>query len=153
MDSDKISIFDLLYEPYKIQKPIRMIECFAGYGSQSFALDYLGANYESHKIVEWAIPSIIAYADAHSNDTNDYSKDLSKDEIAEYLFKMGVSADYNKPATLEQLKRMKEDKLRLVYNSIKRTNNLVDISRVKGVDLDCKDDNYDYIMTYSFPCQ
>ena len=54
-----------------------------GYGSQAFALNYLGANYTSHKIVEWAIPSIIAYADAHSNDTTDYSKGLTKQEIAE----------------------------------------------------------------------
>ena len=124
----------------------------AGYGSQSFALDYLGVKHENHKIVEWAIPSIIAYADAHSTDTTDYSKDLSKQDIAQELYKMGVSVDYNKPATLEQLNRFKEDKLRLVYNSIKRTNNLVDISRVKGVDLEIKDSNYEYIMFYSYPC-
>lgn len=124
-----------------------------GYGSQSLALNYIGANYTSHKIVEWAIPSIIAYADVHSNDTNDYSKDLTKEQIAQYLFDLGVSIDYNKPAKLDQLNRLKEAKLRLIYNSIKKTNNLVDISRVKGVDLECKDDNYDYIMTYSFPCQ
>lgn len=153
MDSEKLSIFDLMYEPYKITKPIKLIELFAGYGSQSFALDYIGANYTSHKIVEWAIPSIIAYADAHSNDTTDYSKDLTKQEIADYLFKLGVSADYNKPATLEQLSKYKEDKLRLIYNSIKRTNNLVDISRVKGEDLEVNDANYDYLMSYSFPCQ
>ena len=90
-----------------------------GYGSQAFALDYINANYTSHKIVEWAIPSIIAYADAHSNDTTDYAKDLSKQDIAQELYKMGVSADYNKPATLKQLSRYKEDKLRLIYNSIK----------------------------------
>lgn len=107
--------------------------------------------HENHKIVEWAIPSIIAYADAHSTDTTDYAKDLTKKEIAEQLYKMGVSADYNKPATLDQLNRFKEDKLRLVYNSIKRTNNLVDISRVKGVDLEMNDDKYEYLLTYSFP--
>ena len=66
---------------------------------------------------------------------------------------MGVSADYNKPCNMDQLKRMKEDKLRLIYNSIKCSHNLVDISRVKGADLECIDQDHTYIMTYSFPCQ
>lgn len=157
MTSDKISIFDLLYEPYKIQKPIRMIELFGGYGSQSLALKYLGVKYEHHKLVEWAIPSIIAYADLHRNELeyygNDFCGDLSKEQICNELFKMGVSADYNKPCTLDQLKRMKEDKLRLVYNSIMCSNNLVDISRVKGEELRILDQDHTYIMTYSFPCQ
>lgn len=157
MTSDKISIFDLLYEPYKIQKPIRMIELFGGYGSQSLALKYLGVKYEHHKLVEWAIPSIIAYADLHRNELeyygNDFCGDLSKEQICNELFNMGVSADYNKPCTLDQLKRMKEDKLRLVYNSIMCSNNLVDISRVKGEELRILDQDHTYIMTYSFPCQ
>ena len=157
MTSDKISIFDLLYEPYKIQKPIRMIELFGGYGSQSLALKYLGVKYEHHKLVEWAIPSIIAYADLHRNELeyygNDFCSDLSKEQICNELFNMGVSADYNKPCTLDQLKRMKEDKLRLVYNSIMCSNNLVDISRVKGEELRILDQDHTYIMTYSFPCQ
>lgn len=157
MTSDKISIFDLLYEPYKIQKPIRMIELFGGYGSQSLALKYLGVKYEHHKLVEWAIPSIIAYADLHRNELeyygNDFCSDLTKEQICNELFKMGVSADYNKPCTLDQLKRMKEDKLRLVYNSIMCSNNLVDISRVKGEELRILDQDHTYIMTYSFPCQ
>lgn len=29
----------------------------------------------------------------------------------------------------------------------------MDISRVKGEDLECNDPNYDYILSYSFPCQ
>ena len=157
MNSDRISIFDLMYEPYKITKPIRIIELFGGYGSQSLALKYLGVKYEHHKLVEWAIPSIIAYADLHRNELKDYgkdfSKDLTKDDIVNELFKMGVSADYNKSCNMDQLKRMKEDKLRLIYNSIKCSHNLVDISRVKGADLECIDQDHTYIMTYSFPCQ
>lgn len=107
--------------------------------------------------MEWAIPSIIAYADLHRNELeyygNDFCSDLTKEQICNELFKMGVSADYNKPCTLDQLKRMKEDKLRLVYNSIMCSNNLVDISRVKGEELRILDQDHTYIMTYSFPCQ
>ena len=36
----------------------QLIELFAGYGSQSLALKYLGVPFEHHKICEWAIPSI-----------------------------------------------------------------------------------------------
>ena len=50
-------------------------------------------------------------------------------------------------------KLKKEDKLRLVYNSIWCSNNLVDISRVKGEELRILDQDHNYIMTYSFPCQ
>lgn len=35
------TIFDLMYPKYKITKPIRLIEFFAGYGSQALALKYL----------------------------------------------------------------------------------------------------------------
>lgn len=128
-----------------------------GYGSQSLALKYLGVKYEHHKLVEWAIPSIIAYADLHRNELEyygtDFSKDLTKEQIVNELFNYGVSADYNKPCSMDQLKRMKEDKLRLVYNSIWCSNNLVDISRVKGEELRINDNEHTYIMTYSFPCQ
>lgn len=120
-------------------------------------MKYLGANFEHWKICEWAVNSIIAYADVHRNELKnygvDYSKYLSKTEIAEKLFNYGVSLDYNKPATLDQLKRMNEDKMRLTYNSIIQSNNLVDISRVKGVDLNIVEtDKYNYLLTYSFPC-
>lgn len=136
-------------------KPIRLIELFAGYGSQSLALDYLGVNYESHKICEWAVPSIIAYKDIHkSNDNTDYSKDLTTAELIDILERLGISNNYNKPMTREQIARFSEDKIRLIYNSIKSTNNLVNISTTRAKDLEIEDvDKYNYIVTYSFPCQ
>jgi hypothetical protein len=107
---EQISMFDLLMPTFKINKPLRLIEFFAGYGSQALALKYLGAKFEHWKICEWALPSIIAYASLHRNELafydKDFSQQLSKNEIAEYLFKKGVSIDYNQPATLDQLKRV-----------------------------------------------
>lgn len=47
----QISIFDG-NERFKIDKPIRLIELFAGYGSQHLSLKYLGANCESYRICE-----------------------------------------------------------------------------------------------------
>jgi DNA-cytosine methyltransferase len=149
----QISFFDG-NKPYKINKPIRLIELFGGYGSQHFALEYLGANFQQWKLCEWAVKSIQAYKDAHFKDDNtDYSKDLSKEELIEYLANKGISANYNEPMTKEQVKRLGEDKLRTIYNNIMATHNLVNIQQVKGEDLEIVDtDKYTYIMTYSFPC-
>ena len=149
------TIFDLLYTPFKINKPIRLIELFGGYGSQALALKYLGANYESYKLCEWAVKSIQAYKDIHfENDNTDYSKDLTTDEIKEYLFNKGISSNYNEPMSMDQIKRLNEKQVRTIYNNIKATHNLVNIQQLKGEDLEIKEkDKYCYILTYSFPCQ
>lgn len=154
----QMSMFEMLEKPkklYKITKPIRLISFFSGYESQLFSLKYLGANVGSWRTCEWAVKSIQALKDGHfGNDNTDYSKDLSKQELIDYLFKKGISADYNKPMTYEQIKRLGEDKLRNIYNNIKATHNLVNIQQVKGGDLDMEEcDKYDYILTYSYPCQ
>ncbi len=144
------TIFDVLYPKYKIAKPIRLIELFAGYGSQYLALKYLGANVKHYKICEWATKSIQAYNDLHIQDYFDYSGDLSDDNILKVLVELGVSINYNEPATREQLKRQD---FRKIYNNIIATNNLVNIQNAKGEDFKIVDkDQYDYIMTYSFPC-
>jgi DNA (cytosine-5)-methyltransferase 1 len=50
--------------------------------------------------------------------------------------------------------RKGEDWLRNVYNNIINTNNKVNIMSVKGSHLNIiETDKYDYILTYSFPCQ
>lgn len=165
---EQLNLDDFLCEKYQVKNVIKCIEFFAGYGSTTLAwkyvLDYYNKNnknkikYEHHKICEWAVNSIIAYASLHRNKLeqygNDFCKDLTKEEIANKLFSMGVSVDYNKPATLKQLKSMSEDKLRLCFNSIMWSNNLVDISRTKGEDLKIeKNENTTYFLSYSFPCQ
>lgn len=148
---NQITIFDIMYPKYKVTKPIRLIELFAGYGSQYLALKYLGANVKHYKICEWAIKSIQAYNDLHIQDYFDYSGNLSDDNILKVLVELGVSINYNEPATREQLKRLD---FRKIYNNIIATNNLVNIQNAKGEDFKIVDkDKYDYIMTYSFPCQ
>lgn len=151
----QVDIFSIMYPNYKITKPIRLIELFAGYGSQALALKYLGVKFEHWKTCEWAIKSIQAYKDAHyTNIDIEFNKNRTKEEIVEQLFKLGVSSDYNNPLTKEQLNRYKYDDLVTIFKNIAITKNLVNICNVKGKDLEIVDtDKYDYIMTYSFPCQ
>lgn len=151
---EQLDIFGALYEEYKITKPIKLIEFFAGYGSQNLALKYLGANYEHHRICEWATKSIQAYNDIHVQDYTDYSQCCSFEEVLNYLFKKGISMNYNEPMTYDQIKRKGETWCRNVYNNIIATKNLVNIQQVSGKDLDIADtETFTYLLTYSFPCQ
>lgn len=152
---NQTTIFDMLYPKYKIAKPIRLIELFAGYGSQALALKYLGVKFEHWKICEWAVKSIQAYKDIHfTDDTRNYSEVASKEEIQEMLLKWGISSNYNEPMTREQINRLSEKQLRTIFNNISATNNLVNIQQVKGQDLEIiEKEQYEYILTYSFPCQ
>lgn len=86
---------------YKITKPIRLIELFAGIGSQAKALKNIGANFEYYRAI-----------------------------------------DFDKFAIKS-------------YNAIHNTNfTPLDITKITAKDLGIVEtDKYDYIMTYSFPCQ
>lgn len=115
----------------------------------------MGYPFEHWKLAEWAVKSIQAYKDMHFPDDNtDYSCGMSFENLIAYLFERGISADYNKPMTREQIKRMGESKCRTVYNNIKATHNLVSVCNVKAKDLEITDtDRFTYLLTYSFPCQ
>lgn len=150
---NQTTIFDFIYPKYKITKPIRLIETFSGYGSQALALKYLGVEFEHWKTCEWAIKSIQAYKDIHfTNDTKEIS--MSKDEMIDYLYSKGISSNYNEPMTKNQISRLNEKQLKTIIENIEITHNLVNIQQVKGKDLEIVDtDKYEYILTYSFPCQ
>ena len=149
------TIFDMLFPKYKITKPIRLIEFFSGYGSQALALKYLGVKFEHWKTCEWAIKSIQAYKDIHFPGKHlTFNKERTKEEMVEYLYQKGISRNYNAPMTKEQIKRINEKQLKTIMENIAITNNLVNIQQVKGKDLEIVDtDKYEYILTYSFPCQ
>ena len=97
----QLNIFELTKPKYKITKPIRLVENFAGIGSQAKALKNIGANFEHHRAIEY---------DKYAMDS---------------------------------------------YNAIHGTNfEPLDITKITAKDLGIVEtDKYDYIMTYSFPCQ
>jgi DNA (cytosine-5)-methyltransferase 1 len=151
---DSVNLFDGHIPYYKITKPVRLIELFAGIGSQHQALKNLGVKIDRSTIVEWQVNSIQAYNDIHIRKYDDHTQGLTKEDLAKRLNEYGVSIDYNEPVKLESLMRKGEDWLRNVYNNIINTNNKVNIMSVKGKDLEItENDKYDYVLTYSFPCQ
>lgn len=153
MKYEQITMFDG-ENKFINDKPIRLVELFAGYGSQSLALKYLGIPFEHYKISEWAVKSIQAYKDIHfSNDNMDYSKYLTIEQVREWLYGR-ISSDYNTPMTEQQINRLSEQKARVIYNNMQATHNLGSITKITSTDLNiCDTDKFTYIMTYSFPCQ
>lgn len=145
-------LWDSVNEPKRITKPIRMIELFAGIGSQFMAMKQLTNKVESYKICEWAYNSIVAYNSIHIKDFKDYSYGKTKEEMIQRI--NGISTNYNDPLTIEQLNRKPIEWIKSAYNNTIATHNLLNIMNVKGEDLNIVDkDKYEYILTYSFPCQ
>lgn len=97
---NQLDIFGQLYQPFKFTKKVRLIELFAGVGSQAMALRDLGISFEHHKVVEFDKYAIKSYNAIHGT----YFPTL-------------------------------------------------DIRDIHSCDLDMTCRDYQYIMTYSFPCQ
>lgn len=55
---DQISMFDLMYPTFKTDNPVRLIELFAGVGSQAMALRNLGVPFEHYLIYSWKVQGI-----------------------------------------------------------------------------------------------
>lgn len=145
--NEQLDLFGFAPSQYIIKKPIRLIELFAGIGAQSKALEVLKANFESYKIAEWSKESIKAYTYIHHYEE---IKNCNDKEITNLD---GISRNYSEPMTKEQINNLKEDEKILLTNCKKITHNLIDISKVKGEDLNIVDtDKYEYVLTYSYPC-
>lgn len=152
---EQTTIFDFLYEKFKIDKPIRLITLFSGYDSQALALKYLGVPFEHYKTCEWNIKSMQAIKDLHfENEDIELNNKRTKEEMVEFLYQKGISNNWNEPMPKEQIQRLSEKQLKQIIKNIAITHNLVNIQQVKGKDLQIVDTNkYTYLMTYSFPCQ
>lgn len=153
---EQISLFDEVLLDKKVDKPIRLISFFSGIEAQYKALSYLGKklgiSVESYKTCEWAYNSIVACNSIHNRDFTDYSENKSREEMIEHL--KGISINYNEPLTDEQLNKKPIEWIKNAYNNCIANHNLINIMNVHGADLECVDhDKYEYILTYSFPCQ
>lgn len=64
----QMNIFDLTLPTFKIYKPIRLIELFAGVGSQAMALRDLELDFEHYRVVEFDKYAIASYNAIHGTD-------------------------------------------------------------------------------------
>ena len=87
-----MAIFDYLYPAFKIDKPIRLIELFAGVGSQAMALRDLGAEFEHYRVVEFDKHAIASYNAIHGTDfptmdiTQIFGSDLAITDTDKYCY-------------------------------------------------------------------
>lgn len=147
---NQMNLFNFNREYKKINKPVRLIEFFSGLGAQARGLQILGVPFEHYKTCEWAAPSIEAYNAIHLKDWTDYSKGKTKEELIQYL-DGNISTNYDEPCDVH---KKNEEWLRKVYNNCIATHNLMNIMKVRGDDLKIEEnDKYEYLLTYSFPCQ
>ena len=93
----QMTLFDYTRPMISIEKPIRLIELFAGYGSQAMALRNLGADFETHKVIEWDKYAMASYNAIHgtSFEPTDISVvrggDLDITDKAHYTYLMTYS--------------------------------------------------------------
>ena len=71
---EQIDLFSYVLPRYKITKPIRLIEMFAGIGSQAKALKNLGVEFEHWKVLEIDKYAIASYNAIHN--TNFTTQDI-----------------------------------------------------------------------------
>lgn len=94
---DQLNIFDIMYEDFKITKKIRLIELFAGVGSQAMALRNLGADFEHHRVVEFDKYAVASYNAIHGTNfptmdiTKVHGEDLGIEEKDKYCYIMTYS--------------------------------------------------------------
>lgn len=73
---EQYDLFSSAIPRYRIDKPIRLIELFAGIGSQYAALKRIGADVTSWKVVEWDKYAIASFNAVHG--TNYETSDIQK---------------------------------------------------------------------------
>jgi DNA (cytosine-5)-methyltransferase 1 len=120
---EQLNIFELTKPKYKITKPIRLIELFAGIGSQAKGMK---------NVIFSLDPRAVQYR----------------------LIMKRLGIDINK--IFEHYKVVEFDKYAVAsYNAIHGTDfEISDITKITANDLNIIDtDKFEYILTYSFPCQ
>lgn len=96
MEFEQISIFDLFDDskakPFKINKPVRLIEAFGGIGAQALALEVLGVPFTHHRLIEFDKYPVKSYNAIHHTDFEPtdirdvHGKDLGITEKDKYCY-------------------------------------------------------------------
>ena len=78
---EQTTLFDFTRQTFMIDKPIRLIELFAGVGSQAMALKELDTDFEHYRVVEFDKYAVKSYNAIHGTDfqTSDIRNVKGKD--------------------------------------------------------------------------
>ena len=111
---EQLTIFEELCDEFKITKPIRLIELFAGYGSQAMALKRAGAKFEHYKVVEFDKFAINSYNAVHGTDfkvtdiRDIHAEDLEVTDTDKYCYIMTYSFPCTDLSVAGKMKGMKK---------------------------------------------
>jgi len=127
-----------------------VVELFSGIGSQIKAIRNLDMTIGRSITCEWDLHAIIAYDSIHrSTEILFEIICMKKEKLLQKLSAWTLSAEGKEAASETVLRNLPPNVLRRLYSSINGTDNLVDVSKIKGTDIPGDID----ILTYSFPCQ
>lgn len=93
----QMTIFEELYPRFRIDKPIRLIELFAGIGAQAKALKNLGVEFEHYRAIEIDRFAIASYNAVHGTNfkpldiTSIHADDLAITDRDRYLYLLTYS--------------------------------------------------------------
>ena len=144
----QFDIFDYLRKPFKITKPIRLIETFAGYGSQNMALRNINADFEPYKVVEFDKYAIASYNAIHGTnfptiDIKDvHAEDLEIVDKDKYTYILFYSFPCTDISVAGAMKGMAEDsgtrssllwEVKRILEELKKKNELPDVLIMENV--------------------
>lgn len=114
INEQQLTIFDELCEEVKITKQIRLIELFAGYGSQAMALERLGADFTHYKAIEFDRFAANSYNAVHGTDfkvtdiRDIHAEDLEVTDTDKYCYIMTYSFPCTDLSVAGKMKGMKK---------------------------------------------
>lgn len=129
---------------------MNVVELFSGIGAQAKALERANIDHNILATCDWDVNAIIAYDIIHYGpQNNNLYLNMDSNELTQRILNLNISSNGKKPMSDSAKVRMPRTvKASLLY-AIERTNNLIDITNINGIDLPPNID----LMTYSFPCQ
>lgn len=145
---DQITLWDLTLPTFSIDKPIRLIELFAGYGSQAMAMRNIGAEFEHYRVVEFDGPAINSYNSVHGTSfpTMDvckvHAEDLGIVEKDKYSYILTYSFPCTDISVAGAMRGMAEGsgtrssllwEVQRILNELKETDSLPDVLLMENV--------------------
>lgn len=132
---EQLDIFDMTLPKFQIDRPVRLIELFAGIGSQAMALRDLGVDFEHYRVVEFDRFAVASYNAIHGTDFTPTDirqvsgADLGISDTDKYCYIMTYSFPCQDLSLAGKRKGMKK-------GSSTRSGLLWEVERILG-ELDC----------------